>query len=103
MVCLGQYFIWRIVMENIQGAATPVSLNGLDLSRRTDTFHAKKPRVKDIKKNLASLRLLRLGVRIYNAIKAPHRYAVQGSDTTMIPIAASLFGQKNFTFLYFII
>ena len=30
-----------------------------------------------------------------NAMKAPHRYAVKGSDTTMMPIAASLFGQKN--------
>ena len=28
-----------------------------------------------------------------NAIKAPHRYMVQGSDTRMMPIAASLFGQ----------
>ena len=31
---------------------------------------------------------------IYNTIKDPHWYAVQGSDTTMLPIAASLFGQK---------
>ena len=29
----------------------------------------------------------------HNAIKAPHRYAVQGSDTTMMLIAASLPGQ----------
>ncbi|MBC7687890.1 MAG: hypothetical protein H7211_06890 [Aquabacterium sp.] len=29
-----------------------------------------------------------------NAIKAPHRYAVEGSDTTVMPIAASLPGQK---------
>ncbi|MBC7686575.1 MAG: hypothetical protein H7211_00170 [Aquabacterium sp.] len=28
-----------------------------------------------------------------NAIKAAHRYAVQGSDTTMMTIAASLFRQ----------
>ena len=28
-----------------------------------------------------------------NAIKDPHRYAVQGSDTTMVPIAVSLPGQ----------
>ena len=33
--------------------------------------------------------------RPYNAINAPHRYVVQGSDTTMMPIAASLFGQKE--------
>jgi len=26
-------------------------------------------------------------------MKDPHRYAVQGSDTTMMPKAASLFGQ----------
>ena len=31
----------------------------------------------------------------YNAINAQHRYVVQGSDTTMITIAASLFGQKE--------
>ena len=31
---------------------------------------------------------------IYNACKAPHRYDVQVSDTTMITIAASLFGQQ---------
>ena len=30
---------------------------------------------------------------IYNAIKDAHRYAVQVSDTTMLPIAASLPGQ----------
>ena len=30
---------------------------------------------------------------IYNVMKAAHRYAVQGSDTTMMPIAASLLGQ----------
>ena len=29
---------------------------------------------------------------IYNTIKVPHRYAVQGSDTTMMP-NAPLFGQ----------
>ena len=29
----------------------------------------------------------------YNAIREPHRYAVQGSDTTMMTIAASLSGQ----------
>ena len=28
-----------------------------------------------------------------NVIEAPHRYVVQGSDTTMLLIAASLFGQ----------
>ena len=32
---------------------------------------------------------------IYNAINDPHRYAVQESDTTMMPRAASLFGQHN--------
>ena len=31
----------------------------------------------------------------HNAIKAAHRYVVQGSDTTMLPIAAASFGQKN--------
>ena len=31
-----------------------------------------------------------------NAIKAAHRYAVQVSDTTMLPIAASLLGQLIF-------
>ena len=30
---------------------------------------------------------------IKNAIKAPHWYVVQGSDTTIMPIAAFLFGQ----------
>ena len=30
----------------------------------------------------------------YNVIKFAHRYAVQGSDTTMLTIAAALFGQK---------
>ena len=29
----------------------------------------------------------------YNAIKAPHKYAVQESDTTMLPKAASLFAK----------
>ena len=33
-------------------------------------------------------------VLIHNAMKAPHRYAVQGSDTTMMPIAVALPGQK---------
>ena len=28
-------------------------------------------------------------------MKATYRYVVQVSDTTMMPIAASLFGQKN--------
>ena len=32
-------------------------------------------------------------VDIYNVIKAPHRYGVQVSDTTMLPKAASLPGQ----------
>ena len=39
-----------------------------------------------------------------NTIKAPHRYAVQVSDTTMLPIDASLFGQlilKDFRQLIF--
>ena len=31
---------------------------------------------------------------IHNAIKAPHRYDVQGSDTTMMTRATSLPGQK---------
>ena len=31
---------------------------------------------------------------IYNTIKAPHWYNVQGSDTTMMTKAASLPGQK---------
>ena len=31
--------------------------------------------------------------RVQNGMKAPHRYVVQGSDTTMLPIAASLFKQ----------
>ena len=30
---------------------------------------------------------------MHNVIKAAHRYAVQGSDTTMMTIAASLPGQ----------
>ena len=29
-------------------------------------------------------------LKFYNAIKAPHSYAVKVSDTTMMPIAASL-------------
>ena len=29
-----------------------------------------------------------------NTIKAPHRYAVQVSDTTMMPMAATLPGQQ---------
>ena len=39
---------------------------------------------------------------IYCAIKAPQWYAVQGSDTTMMTIAASLFGQKTTYYTYFI-
>ena len=35
---------------------------------------------------------------IQNAIKAYHWYAVQVSDTTMLPMAASLPGQKNVRF-----
>ena len=31
----------------------------------------------------------------HNVMKARYRYAVQGSDTTMIPRAASLPGQKG--------
>ncbi len=31
----------------------------------------------------------------HNTIKVPQWYAVQGSDTTMLPIAAALFGQQN--------
>ena len=34
-------------------------------------------------------------ISIYNVRKVPNRYAVQGSDTTMLPIAASLFGQQK--------
>ena len=37
---------------------------------------------------------LPLCVKNYNTIKDPHWYNVQGSDTTMMPIAASLPGQK---------
>jgi len=33
---------------------------------------------------------LKLWLLIYNAIKAAHRYAVQGSDTTMLTMAAAL-------------
>ena len=36
---------------------------------------------------------LTLRVLTYNVIKAPYRYTVQESDTTMLPGAASLFGQ----------
>ena len=32
--------------------------------------------------------------KTYHVIKAPHWYVVQGSDTTMMPKAASLPGQK---------
>ena len=32
--------------------------------------------------------------KTYNTIKAPHRYAVKGSDTTMLPLAASSPGHK---------
>ena len=35
----------------------------------------------------------KLSAAYQNAIKAPHRYAVQGSDTTMLPMAAALPGQ----------
>ena len=34
-----------------------------------------------------------MAVGSYNAIKVPHRYAVQESDTTMMTMAASLPGQ----------
>ena len=34
-----------------------------------------------------------------NTIKDPHRYAVHGSDTTMLPRAASSPGQQNFYLL----
>ena len=37
---------------------------------------------------------LHLCGKTYNVIKDPHWYAVQGSDTTIMPIAASLPGQK---------
>ena len=33
-------------------------------------------------------------ISIYNTIKDPQWYVVQGSDTTMMPIAASLPGQQ---------
>ncbi len=38
----------------------------------------------------------------YNAIKDPQWYAVKGSDTTMLPMAASSFGHsfRNLLFLY---
>ena len=32
---------------------------------------------------------------IYNAMKDPHRYAVQGSDTTMLKMAAFCWCKKN--------
>ena len=35
-------------------------------------------------------RFLQLAALEHNAMKASHRYAVQGSDTTMLPKAASL-------------
>ena len=34
---------------------------------------------------------------MHNAIEAAHRYVVQVSDTTMLPIATSLPGQKKAT------
>ena len=34
---------------------------------------------------------------IYYVVKAPHWYAVQGSDTTMLPMAASLLVQLKTT------
>ena len=37
-------------------------------------------------------------VDIYNVIKAPNRYRVQVSDTTMLPKAASLPGQLRIRF-----
>ena len=43
--------------------------------------------------NIISNQDLRSGAGIYNAIKAPQWYAVKGSDTTMLPKAASLPGQ----------
>ena len=48
-----------------------------------------------LKKYCSALHLLFIKTKFntclkYNAIKAPQRYAVQGSDTTMMLIAASL-------------
>ncbi len=37
---------------------------------------------------------------IYNAIKAPQWYAVQGSDTTMMTMAAFSSDNKNHVLLY---
>jgi len=34
-----------------------------------------------------------MGVSLHNTIKVAHRYVVQVSDTTMLTIAAALFGQ----------
>ncbi len=36
----------------------------------------------------------------YHTIKVPHRYAVQGSDTTMLPIASQIVQQKIFKNIY---
>jgi len=55
-------------------------------------FHAKKQRSKGAE-------LLAVSHSLYmdqhNAIKDPHWYAVQGSDTTKMLVAASLPGQKK--------
>jgi hypothetical protein len=38
------------------------------------------------------------GVRFYATIKDEKRYAVEGSDTTMLPIAVFLLGQQKRSF-----
>ena len=47
-----------------------------------------------VRSTASSLWEMRL-VTQHNAMKAPHRYDVQGSDTTMLPKAAASLGQKR--------
>ena len=39
-------------------------------------------------------------VFLHNTIKDSHRFGVQGSDTTMMTMAASSFGQQNLNLLF---
>ena len=68
----------------------------LVFSQPLDTMPNKPPLCKCSGGNgVSKFTLVEKGENFYeqNAIKDPHRYAVQGSDTTMMPIAASLPGQ----------
>ena len=52
--------------------------------------------IQEVFSDAVKIILMLLGfVLIYNVMEVSHRYAVQVSDTTMLPMAASLPGHKN--------